>query len=128
MIRRLLRRLFTAVSALSLLLCVATVVLWVRSYWREDSVVFRNGGPVRNVYWREESVGASGDTRWYITSWTGTISGLTSTRGSLQLRRNVPALDGSSPPPWELRSERHGRWSPAPFDAGFGRSIRELKP
>ena len=32
MIRRLLRRLFTALCALSLLLCVAVVVLWVRSY------------------------------------------------------------------------------------------------
>jgi hypothetical protein len=28
-----LRRLFTLLSALSLLLCVATVALWVRSYW-----------------------------------------------------------------------------------------------
>jgi len=27
------RRLFTVLSALSLLLCVATAVLWVRSYW-----------------------------------------------------------------------------------------------
>ena len=30
------RRLFTLLSALSLLLCVATAVLWVRSYWRVD--------------------------------------------------------------------------------------------
>ena len=33
-----LRRLFTLLSALSLLLCVATAVLWVRSYWVCDSV------------------------------------------------------------------------------------------
>jgi hypothetical protein len=32
------RRLFTVVSALSLLLCVGTCVLWVRSYWRHDVV------------------------------------------------------------------------------------------
>ena len=31
-----LRRLFTVLSALSLLLCVAVVALWVRSYWRSD--------------------------------------------------------------------------------------------
>jgi rRNA maturation protein Nop10 len=31
-----LRRLFTVLSALSLLLCVAVAVLWVRSYWVED--------------------------------------------------------------------------------------------
>jgi hypothetical protein len=29
-----LRRLFTILSAVSLALCVATIVLWVRSYWR----------------------------------------------------------------------------------------------
>ena len=33
-----LRRLFTLLSALSLLLCVAAVVLWVRSYWLCDFV------------------------------------------------------------------------------------------
>ena len=31
------RRLFTILPALSLLLCVAVVVLWVRSYWRHDT-------------------------------------------------------------------------------------------
>jgi hypothetical protein len=31
-------RLFTLLSAVSLLLCVATVGLWVRSYWVEDSL------------------------------------------------------------------------------------------
>ena len=32
------RRLFTPASAVALALCVATVVLWVRSYWRTDEV------------------------------------------------------------------------------------------
>jgi hypothetical protein len=34
------RRLFTILSVLSLLLCVATVVLWVRSYWTADGLEF----------------------------------------------------------------------------------------
>jgi hypothetical protein len=38
--RRFIRRLFTFVSAVSLLLCVATAVAWVRSYWRTDAVVY----------------------------------------------------------------------------------------
>jgi hypothetical protein len=33
--------LFNLAAALSLLLCVAAVALWVRSYWREDAYQFR---------------------------------------------------------------------------------------
>ena len=33
------RRFFGFASALSLLLCVATVVLWARSYWQTDEIV-----------------------------------------------------------------------------------------
>jgi hypothetical protein len=35
------RRLFTILSAISLLLCVAVCVLWVRSYWVADTVMWR---------------------------------------------------------------------------------------
>ena len=38
------RRLFTLLSALSLLLCVAVVVLWVRSHWRTQFVFWRGEG------------------------------------------------------------------------------------
>ena len=34
------RRLFNVLAAVSLVLCVATVVLWVRSEWKQDHVVF----------------------------------------------------------------------------------------
>ena len=37
------RRLFAILSTLSLLLCVAVVVLWVRSYWAMDSLDYRSG-------------------------------------------------------------------------------------
>jgi hypothetical protein len=37
------RRLFTFLSVLSLLLCVATVVLWVRSYWAADVAALIDG-------------------------------------------------------------------------------------
>jgi hypothetical protein len=40
-----LRRLLTVLSALSLLLCAAAVALWVRSYFRGDSVGFAGGPP-----------------------------------------------------------------------------------
>ena len=39
-------RLLTILSAISLLLCVAVVVMWVRSYWTHDSVLMlRPGAP-----------------------------------------------------------------------------------
>ena len=37
------RRLFTILSALSLLMLVSVVVLWVRSYWALDSLGYRSG-------------------------------------------------------------------------------------
>ena len=36
--KRLLRRLLAGLTILSLILCLATVTLWVRSYWRHDVV------------------------------------------------------------------------------------------
>ena len=36
------RRLLNLLTALSLLLCVAVVVLWVRSYWTADTVLLRS--------------------------------------------------------------------------------------
>jgi hypothetical protein len=41
------RRVFTAVSVLSLLLCLATVALWVRSYWRGDFLTCFGSGAYR---------------------------------------------------------------------------------
>ena len=35
------RRVFTVLSVPSLLLCVATVALWVRSYWQRDAIFHR---------------------------------------------------------------------------------------
>ena len=39
-----LRRLFTLLSAASLVLCAATCVLWARSHWHQDGFVFARGG------------------------------------------------------------------------------------
>jgi hypothetical protein len=35
--------LFNLAAAVSLVLCMATVVLWVRSHWREDQLTYWNG-------------------------------------------------------------------------------------
>jgi hypothetical protein len=47
--RRLARRLFTFCSVLSLLLCVATCVLWVRSYRLSEWIAWRCAGGARSV-------------------------------------------------------------------------------
>jgi hypothetical protein len=44
------RRLFTIGSALSLLLCILTVVLWVRSYWQADKRILCLGWYSFNPY------------------------------------------------------------------------------
>ena len=43
------RRLLHILTALSLLLCVAAVVLWVRSYWRGDCVSVTTYRPPRGI-------------------------------------------------------------------------------
>src|SRR5687768_1124802 len=44
------RRLFNALTLLSLLLCVAVCVLWVRSHWLTDWVEWQNARGWRAVY------------------------------------------------------------------------------
>src|SRR5688500_13785026 len=47
--RHLARRLFTLCSALSLLMFLALCVLWVRSYWAEDGIVYIWAGGTKTV-------------------------------------------------------------------------------
>jgi hypothetical protein len=54
---RLLRRLLTLVAALSAVLFVVVCGLWVRSYWRHDEVLFRDG-----IAWSES--GSIAVVRW----------------------------------------------------------------
>ena len=54
-----LRRLFTVLSALSLLLCVAVVVLWVRSYWRWDRLFQQSTLTDEWAGWMTESASGS---------------------------------------------------------------------
>ena len=45
------RRLFSILPALSLVVCIATSVLWVRSYWRSDAaILFGTLGPADTSY------------------------------------------------------------------------------
>ena len=49
MVRRLARFAFTALAALSLMLCVAVCVLWVRSYAANDRVLYQTDEDARGV-------------------------------------------------------------------------------
>jgi hypothetical protein len=48
--RRVARTLFTLLVPLSVLLCVLSCILWVRSYWRSDRVDWRTRGGSRYVW------------------------------------------------------------------------------
>ena len=51
------RRMFTFASVVSLLLCVATVVLWVRSYFASDSlIVTHHSSPYIGLTWRHHRI------------------------------------------------------------------------
>ena len=78
------RRLFTILSALSLLLCVAVVALWVRSYWRHDSIHWTRHNfddpsprsPIRvETVTAESECGRAGLRWWRYESreWTGSV-------------------------------------------------------
>ena len=56
------RRLFTIASAMSVLLCVATAVLWVRSYWTADVILLPKA-----EWWRRYTVNSDFGT---VIVWT----------------------------------------------------------
>jgi hypothetical protein len=88
------RRLFTSVSALSLLLFVSVCVLWVRSYWRTDTIRFHSAG--------------------------GTFFVAASSEGVLVAGRADAGLAPRSRR-WTYSSHAAGsRWRPGSYNARFG--------
>jgi hypothetical protein len=55
------RRLFTPLSILSLVLCVATAGLWVRSYWRCDGLLWVGPSDHRSIAWLRGQVLVTGN-------------------------------------------------------------------
>jgi hypothetical protein len=72
------RIIFTLASALSLLLCVATCVMWVRSYWRDDQI-----GTFFDVRYSPGSVDGQGVTWGPVSVYRMII--MTSDRGCVSL-------------------------------------------
>ena len=73
--RRLARHAFTALSALSLLLCVAVCVLWVRSYWTRDFYSHSDGSTIRAYVserggfgYHEVTIGTRPAWAWHLRS------------------------------------------------------------
>jgi hypothetical protein len=66
-LRKLPRRIFTALAVLSLLLCLASIVFWVRGYVASDHLFLNSGGKVAfalssRVDWVEVSFGTTLNT------------------------------------------------------------------
>jgi hypothetical protein len=54
------RRLFDLAAAVSLLLCVASVALWVRSYFATEWLVYQKAEPSHRLWWKSAFVSGSG--------------------------------------------------------------------
>ena len=86
---RMARRLLNLLTALSLLLCVAVCVLWVRSYWREDQLGYEwSADP--SVSHKSEFESDGGEV------WVG------------RKRRNQPPIDGGPGFYWDLSKPGSG--------------------
>ncbi len=76
--KRIGRYILNGFTVLSLLLCMATVVLWVRSYWVCDVIVRRIGRGTNgvwlvkgNILWQDywfDRLGVSGQRGWHLKS------------------------------------------------------------
>ena len=87
------RRLVSLAAAASLLLCVATVALWVRSYWRGDTFGY---------LWDDNGrVGLSVRNTWSMQSNTGELA---FGAAALTTLRRPPSGTG-----WQLESRKAGR-------------------
>jgi len=72
------RRLLTIAAVLSAALFVATCAMWVRSYWREDLVVLRQGTPDEMAVY---------SARGYLMAVRGQYNRVT---GQLRIKRTTP--------------------------------------
>jgi hypothetical protein len=107
-VRRLTRYLLNVLAVLSLLLCVATVWLWIRSYWVADSF-FRE---------RMESVRVNGSSRFIHESWR-----------VQSMRGGVSYCHGWTDPfvAYDMESSQRERWEhemPRGFDLPKRRGLR----
>ena len=65
------RRLLTLCSALSMLLCAAVCVLWVRSYWRPDSLLWKEAHWRGDSYFHLQSSRGVIAIEWYVETISG---------------------------------------------------------
>jgi hypothetical protein len=99
------RRLFTLLSPLSLLLCVGTCVLWIRSYWRADCVSHSDRHTSR-VYWLYASRGRV---------WLGEEDGAILARAPNAVALGLAWSHGPSESPVQCEHNWLGfGWTPAP--------------
>jgi hypothetical protein len=90
-VKRLFRHLFTVLSAVSLLLCVTTCVVWVRSYWISDFLHW-----YRPVVGREYGlINSRGQASFYRASWKPDSDDLSNSGKFENLRHDNPVgLEG----------------------------------
>lgn len=113
------RRLFTVLSALSLLLCVSAVLLWVRSYSVGEAWHFASRpSPLRLPHPSDSVSAVLVSDEWRINRWVASVG------GRVQLYELVYASAGR---PQASGSELHGyRREASLFPSNF--AVRGVKP
>ena len=112
--RRLGRHAFTALSALSLLLCVAVCVLWVRSYWRNDWIAMPHSGDERRL------VTARG---WLVMDNNPALERAMGRYSTVMARERVRFEE------WQRQTDAFTWWAERAFDAHrTGQPFPELPP
>ena len=118
------RRLFTILSALSLLLCVASIVMWLRSYWASDELfwVTVQINPRNNQIWSEvEWRWASSEGWWCISDFRHEGAVTTLTRSDAQRPATLVEQSyfqrhsGADSIPMQFSASRHGGETPVPY-------------
>jgi hypothetical protein len=92
------RRLLNALTVLSLLLCVAVAVLWVRSYWTVDSGLLLSAAGCNGSCRRTTSPGKFIRTPWITGSGRSEMRAQKTRRSrSIRCRRSTTAFGWTAP-------------------------------
>jgi len=126
--KRLLRILLNIATALSLLLCFTTAVLWVSSYWFATGVQWRGGFPDGTRTHFIAIAGANGKLIFQMKEGTiGFFGGPAPYPMRCEWQQGSPSVYAINPPPPPARSDLESRrWNAVGFEVIYGATFDSL--